>query len=99
MNYYAEVCKNMVDFKYETFVAASPIHGMGRFTKHFIASGSVVVEISGNIYRNENESYVNHSLENNLNFISPNIWRANRDIHSNEELTMNYLQWIKDLPF
>ena len=89
----------MVNFKYETFVAASPIHGMGRFAKHFIASGSVVVEILGNIYRNENQSYVNHSLENNLDFISPNIWEANRDIKIGEELTMNYLQWIKELPF
>jgi SET domain-containing protein len=89
----------MVNFKYETFVAASPIHGMGRFAKHFIASGSIVVEILGNIYRNENQSYVNHSLENNLDFISPNIWKANRDIEIGEELTMNYLQWIKELPF
>jgi SET domain-containing protein len=89
----------MVNFKFETFVAASSIHGMGRFAKHFIASGSVVVEILGNIYRNENQSYVNHSLENNLDFISPNIWGANRDIEIGEELTMNYLQWIKELPF
>ena len=89
----------MVNFKFETFVAASSIHGMGRFTKHFIVNGSIVVEILGNIYRNENESYVNHSRNNNLDFIYPHMWIANRDIKIGEELTMNYLQWIKELPF
>jgi hypothetical protein len=89
----------MVNFKVETFIAVSNIHGLGRFTKDFIPEGSIVVEIFGNIRRNENESYVNHSLKNNLDYVSPNLWKANRNILGNEELTMNYLQWIKEIPF
>ena len=89
----------MVEFKFETFVSDSQIHGLGRFTKEFISCGTIVVEIVGNIYRNENESYVNHSLVNNLDYVPPNMWKANRDIQINEELTMNYLQWIKEIPF
>lgn len=89
----------MVNFAVETFIAASDIHGDGRFTKDFIDKGRVVVHIDGNIYKNENNSYVNHSLNNNLDYVGYNMWKSNRDINIGEELTMNYLQWIKELPF
>lgn len=89
----------MVDFTVNTFVATSPIHGVGRFTKDFIDKGCVVVYIDGNICKNENQSYVNHSLANNLDYVGNNSWKSNRDIAIGEELTMNYLQWIKELPF
>ena len=89
----------MLDFKYETFVDNSTIHGQGRFTKEFINKGSLVLYIDGNISKNENHSYVNHSLDNNLDYIGDNKWQATKDIQIGEELTMNYLQWIKELPF
>ena len=89
----------MVDFKYETFIADSIIHGQGRFTKEFIDKGCIVLHIDGNINRNENGSYVNHSLSNNLDYVAHNTWKATRDIQIGEELTMNYSQWITELPF
>jgi len=89
----------MVDFKYETFIADSIIHGHGRFTKEFIDKGCIVLHIDGNINKNENSSYVNHSLSNNLDYVGNNTWRATRDIQIGQELTMNYLQWITELPF
>ena len=89
----------MVNFYHNTFIASSPIHGQGRFTKDFIDKGCIVLDIDGNIYKNENNSYVNHSVTNNLDYVGHNKWKANRDIAIGEELTMNYLQWIKELPF
>ena len=89
----------MVEFFVETSVSNSPIHGLGRFTNDFIDKGRVVVHIDGNIHKNENNSYVNHSLANNLDYVGHNMWKSNRDIAIGEELTMNYLQWIKELPF
>jgi SET domain-containing protein len=89
----------MLDFKYETFVDDSIIHGQGRFTKEFIDKGCIVLCIDGNINKNENGSYINHSLDNNLDYVVHNKWQASRDIRIGEELTMNYLQWVKELPF
>jgi hypothetical protein len=89
----------MVEFFVETFVSDSPIHGLGRFTNDFIDKNRIVVVINGNIYKNENNSYVNHSVTNNLDYVGHNKWKANRDIAIGEELTMNYLQWVKDIPF
>lgn len=89
----------MVNFFVETSVLNSPIHGLGRFTNDFIDKGRIVVTIDGNIYKNENQSYVNHSIDNNLDYIGDNRWKSNRDIKIGEELTMNYLQWVKELPF
>jgi len=89
----------MVNFFVETSVLNSPIHGLGRFTNDFIDKGRIVVTIDGNIYKNENQSYVNHSIDNNLDYIGYNRWKSNRDIKIGEELTMNYLQWVKELPF
>ena len=83
----------------ETYIEKSNIHGMGRFTSEPIQSGNIVLRIDGNIYKNENQSYVNHSLQNNLDFVGNNTWKANKDILVGEELTMNYLQWIKSVPF
>ena len=89
----------MVELFVETAVSDSPIHGLGRFTNDFIDRGRIVVKIDGNIHKNENQSYINHSTDNNLDYIGNNSWKSNRDIKIGEELTMNYLQWIKELPF
>ena len=59
-----------------------------------IPVGSLVLHIHGNIYRNENNSYVNHSKTNNLDWNGSKGWIANRDIKPGEELTMNYNQWV-----
>lgn len=86
-------------WSFETYVADSPIHGKGRYTYEPIRMGETVLRIDGNIHKNENQSYVNHSIDNNLDYVGSNTWVASRDIDPNEELTMNYLQWIKELPF
>jgi len=82
-----------------TYVAKSDIHGQGRFADQNIAQGTIVLQIDGNIHKNENQSYVNHSLKNNLNYIGDKTWIANKEIAANDELTMNYLQWVKSVPF
>ena len=82
-----------------TYVEKSNIHGVGRFAEEYIAKGNIVLYIDGDIYKNENKSYINHSLQNNLDFIGNNTWIANKDIQPRVELTMNYLQWIKSVPF
>ena len=85
---------------FETCVGDSLIHGKGRFANTFISKGQLVVNIYGNIYKNENNSYVNHSLHNNIDWDGSNGWIANKDIEIGEEITMNYAQWIKEkLPF
>jgi hypothetical protein len=85
---------------FETSVRDSMIHGKGRFANTIIPKGQLVVNIYGNIYKNENNSYVNHSLANNIDWDGNNGWIANKDIEIDEEITMNYSQWIKQqLPF
>ena len=85
---------------YKTNVSPSTIHGYGRFTEEPIKEGSLVLRINGNIYKNENNSYVNHNLNNNMDWDTANGWIANRFIDQGEEITMNYKQWIKqELPF
>jgi len=78
----------------DTEVKESPIEGKGRFTLSHIAAGDQVLVIDGNIYKNENNSYVNHSRDNNLSWDRENGWFANRIILPGVELTMNYRQWI-----
>lgn len=79
---------------FQTEIKNSKIHNLGRFTLEPINEGSLVLTIHGNIYRNENNSFVNHSPSNNLNWNGINSWIANRQIETGEELTMNYSQWI-----
>jgi len=78
----------------DTEVKESPIEGKGGFTLSHIAAGEQVLVIDGNIYKNENNSYVNHSRDNNLSWDRENGWFANRIILPGVELTMNYRQWI-----
>ncbi len=82
-----------------TYVEKSNIHGLGRFADQDIEKGCTVLHIDGNIYKNENQSYVNHSLQNNLDFVGNNTWIANKDIQAYNELTMNYLQWVERVLF
>lgn len=90
----------MIEWYYKNTVKPSNIHGKGRFALEAIEPGSLVLRINGNIYKNENNSYVNHSIDNNLDWDKNNGWFANRFIQINEELTMNYKQWIdRELPF
>jgi hypothetical protein len=90
----------MINWYYETYVNDSTIHGQGRFAKEAIEEGSLVLHINGNIYKNENNSFINHSLDNNVDWNGVNGWIANRFINVDEEITMNYKQWIKqELPF
>lgn len=84
----------MLEWFFEVTVKDSPIHGKGRFTAEPIKNGEIVLYIHGNIYKNENNSYVNHSKTNNLDWDGVNGWKANRDISEGEELTMNYNQWV-----
>lgn len=84
----------MINCYYKTQVKSSIIHGNGRFTLEPIPQGSMVLHIDGNIYKNENNSYINHSPKNNLDWDGNNGWIANRFINANEELTMNYNQWV-----
>lgn len=85
---------------FKTLIKSSDIHGKGRFAETFISQGELVVSIYGNIYKNENNSYVNHSVDNNVDWDGKNSWIANQDINPGEEITMNYKQWItQDLPF
>lgn len=89
-----------IQWYFKTTVRASSIHGDGRFAEIFIPKGELVVNIYGNIYKNENNSYVNHSIDNNIDWNGDNGWISNRDIQIGEEITMNYKQWIKqELPF
>lgn len=84
----------MTTLYYRTEVKNSNIHGQGRFTIEPIEPGSVVLHIDGNIYKNENNSYVNHSRNNNLDWNGSNGWIANKFIYAGEELTMDYSQWV-----
>jgi len=79
----------------KTCVKLSPIAGKGRFASKDIAEGARVVSIPGDIHKNENNSYVNHSLNNhNLNWDGAISWFANKDIKAGEEIIMNYRQWV-----
>lgn len=84
----------MIKFYYNTEIKDSSIHSKGRFTKEAIEAGKLVLHIHGNIYKNENNSFVNHSINNNLDWNGTNGWISNRFISAGEELTMNYKQWI-----
>ena len=84
----------MIKFYYNTEIKDSVIHGKGRFACEPIEKGSLVLHINGNIYKNENNSYINHSRSNNLDWNGINGWVANRFISAREELTMNYAQWV-----
>ena len=79
---------------FQTEVKPSKIHGFGRYTLEPIQKGKLVLTIYGNIYKNKNNSFVNHSLTNNLNWNGNNSWVAAKNISPGEELTMNYNQWI-----
>lgn len=84
----------------KTVVRSSPINGSGRFAAQDIGPGDKVLGIEGNIYKNENNSYVNHSADNNVDWDGAAGWTANRFIDAGEEITMDYTQWVKqDLPF
>lgn len=85
--------KNM-RWYFKTNIKKSSIHGHGRFTEEFIRKGELIVNIYGNIHKNENNSYVNHSKDNNIDWNGYNAWISNRDIQLGEEITMNYRQWI-----
>ena len=90
----------MINWYYKTEIKTSKIHGRGRFAVENISKNASVLTIDGNIYRNENNSYVNHSLSNNIDIDKETkTWYANKDIKYDDEITMNYLQWIKELPF
>jgi len=80
---------------YKTEIKESSIHGNGQFALEAIEQGHMVLHIEGNIYKNENNSFVNHSTDNNLDWDGNSGWIANRFISVGEELTMNYTQWIK----
>jgi|TARA_B110000908_G_scaffold137770_1_gene163565 hypothetical protein len=79
----------------KTEVRTSTIEGQGRYTISEIAINQKVLYIEGNIYKNENNSYVNHSSDNNLTWDGLNGWVSNRVIKEGDELTMNYREWIK----
>jgi len=79
---------------FQTEIRKSSIDGMGRFAIEPILSGSLVLIIDGDIYKNENNSFVNHSLDNNLDWNKSTGWISNKNIQPGEELTMNYNQWV-----
>ena len=78
----------------KTIVKGSDIEGDGQFAVERITKDTIVLHIDSNIYRNENNSFVNHSLSNNIDWDGANSWIANKDIEISEEITMNYKQWI-----
>jgi SET domain-containing protein len=84
----------MIECYYKTQVHNSTIHGYGRFAVEPIEEGKLVLRIQGNIYKNENNSFVNHSSNNNVDWDGSNGWISNRLIDVGEELTMNYNQWV-----
>lgn len=84
----------MITLYFRTEVKNSNIHGRGRFAIEPIEPGNLVLHIDGNIYKNENNSYVNHSRNNNLDWDGNKGWIANRFICTGEELTMDYSQWV-----
>ena len=83
INWYVNVC-----------IKQSSIHCKGQFAAENIEKGKLVLNINGNIYKNENNSFVNHSKNNNLDWNGTNGWISNRFISVGEEITMNYNQWI-----
>lgn len=90
----------MTNIYFKTIIKQSSIHGNGRFADEQIDKGTLVLIINGNIHKNENNSFINHSTDNNLDWNGDTGWISNREIEVGEELTMNYKQWIKtDLPF
>jgi hypothetical protein len=89
----------VIDWRFTTTVSDSRIHGKGRFATEDIPRGSIVLVIDGDIYRNGNGSFVNHSKDNNLDYVGNNTWVSNKRISAGEEMTMDYLQWLKELPF
>lgn len=89
----------MINWYYRTNIKKSNIHGVGRFAAEIIKKNHLVCCIYGNIYKNENNSFVNHSKDNNLNWNGKNGWIANRIIYPNEEITMDYTQWIPGIKF
>lgn len=90
----------MTNIYFKTIIKKSSIHGNGRFADEKIDKGTLVLIIDGNIHKNENNSFINHSIDNNLDWNGDTGWISNRVIEVGDELTMNYHQWIKtDLLF
>jgi SET domain-containing protein len=79
---------------FNTEIKESSIHGHGRFVVDPVPAGNLVLTIEGNIHKNKNNSFVNHSLNNNLDWDKNKGWISNKDIQPGEELTMNYNQWV-----
>ena len=75
-------------------IKESTIEGKGQFATEKIAHGTMVLKVGGNIHHNENNSFVNHSIDNNINWDGANNWVANKDIEEGEEITMDYRQWV-----
>ena len=45
---------------------------------------------------NCDDSFVNHSIDNNLDLIGQIFFIANKEIQIDEELTMDYKQFVKN---
>jgi len=96
-------------WQFSTQVLPSKIHGKGRFTDQTILKGNLVLIVNGEIKPKAeaprkfpitdelnidcDDTFVNHSKENNLDLVGQIFFVANRDISAGEELTMDYEQF------
>lgn len=99
-------------WRIKTKISPSKIHGNGRFSLEKIQKGSLVLIINGPIIEkklapnkfpitedlviNCDDSFVNHSIDNNLDLIGQIFFIANKEIQIDEELTMDYKQFVKN---
>jgi SET domain-containing protein len=98
-------------WRIDTEILPSKIHGQGRFTMQTVLKGDLVLIINGEIKPRDkaprkfpiteelnmdcDDTFVNHSKQNNLDLDGQIFFIANRDIAAGEELTMDYEQFAK----
>jgi len=98
-------------WKVSTEILPSKIHGQGRFATQTVSKGELVLIINGEIKPRAqapkkfpitdelnidcDDTFVNHSKQNNLDLVGQIFFVANQNIAVGEELTMDYDQFAK----